>query len=123
MVRVRNVEWAKVPLVPVTVMLYLPDAVEAKVVTFKVEVPEPPKESGRRPGLKENVGPEGDELAESETVPEKPVLFRAMVVVPDEPAGTPRLMGLAEMAKFPVTTMITLTDRASVPLLPVTVML
>lgn len=101
--------------------LYLPEAVEASVVIFKVEVPEPPKERVKTPGLKENVGPGGDEVAESETVPEKPVLFRVMVDVVDEPAGRPRLAGVEAMAKFPVTTRIRLTDRTSVPFVAVTV--
>ena len=61
-------EWDKLPLVPVTVSVKVPVAVELVVVTVKVEEPAPLIEAG----LKLAEAPDGNPLALSATDPVKP---------------------------------------------------
>ncbi len=85
------------PLVPVTVTVYDPIVEEP---TVRVEEAEPPEERETLPGLRDRLRPEGEPEAESVTEPAKLFrLVRAIVDVDDEPAGTVKLPGLAEMLK------------------------
>src|SRR5262249_7708319 len=68
------VEWDKLPLVPVIVSVKVPVAVEAVVVTFKVEEPVPLMDAG----VKLADAPDGSPLTLSPTVPVNP--FCALVV-------------------------------------------
>ena len=74
--RVRFAEWDKLPLVPVIVSLEVPVAVEAVVVTFKVEEPEPLIDAG----VKLADAPDGKPPSLSATVPVNP-FCAAMVTV------------------------------------------
>ena len=101
-VRVRLIEWDKDPLVPVTVMVYVPVGVEDRVVTVRVEAPLEPDARVVLEGLSETDGPDGDAAAERFVVPVK--LFRlvsVIVLVPDEPGERLIEVGLAEMEKSP----------------------
>ena len=62
------VEWLKLPLVPVTVSVYVPAAVDVVVFTVRVELPEPTTEVG----LKLAEAPVGNPLTVKLTVPLKP---------------------------------------------------
>ncbi len=69
---------------------------ELDVDIVKIEDPVPPAVRVKLAGLREIAGPEGETVAVSATVPEKPFrLARDMVEVVDEPAVTIRLVGLA----------------------------
>jgi hypothetical protein len=70
------VEWVRLPLVPVTVMVNVPVAVWPPLpVKVRVEVPLPVTLAG----LKLAVTPDGSPLVDSETVPLKP--FNAVMVI------------------------------------------
>src|SRR5260370_18557372 len=86
-------EWDKLPLVPVMVNVNVPVAVEAAVVMFKVEDPEPLIDAG----LKLADAPDGRPPALSPTVPVNP-FCAAMVTVYLVlfPATTVRVAGVAE---------------------------
>ncbi len=71
--------------------------------------------------LNDAVGPTGRTVAESDTGPEKPVLLREIVVVAVFPAEMPRLVGLAEMVKFPLTKTTSFAIWISEPPITVTV--
>ena len=83
------------PLVPVTATV--DDPVVAVVEAVKVRVLVPVVEAG----LKLAVTPAGKPLAASETLPLKPLAgLTVMVLVPDAPWATERLVGLADSEKF-----------------------
>jgi hypothetical protein len=91
-VNVRVVVRVSVPLVPVTVMVYVPPATVAGVTNVKVLVPEPVIEAG----LKLAVAFVGKPLADSVVAPVRPeVAAKVMVAVPFAPAAvTVTLPGL-----------------------------
>lgn len=93
------VEWCRLPLVPVMVMVNVPvDALFP--VKVSVEVPLPPD---TLPGLKLAVTPDGSEPVESVTVPLKPLSEVIVTVVDVEPLlDIVRLVGEALMLKSPV---------------------
>jgi hypothetical protein len=68
-VRVTGVVAVKLPLVPLTVNVYVPAAVEEVVDTLRVEEPEPPP---TEEGLKVTLAPVGTPVAVRLTVPVKP---------------------------------------------------
>jgi hypothetical protein len=88
-------EWDNVPLVPVTVTVYVPATPEQE----SVEVPKVPRVT--LVGVKVHVRPvEGDTAAVSETVPVKPwTAVTVMVEVPAALALTVTLVGLAVTVK------------------------
>ncbi len=54
--------------------------------TVRVDDPDPPEDRTTLVGLREGASPEGETVAESATVPEKPLrLARLIVEVPDDP--------------------------------------
>jgi len=65
--------WLSEPLVPVTVMVYAPGLVEEDVETVNVEVAEPPDATGTVDWLNVIEGPEGEDMPERVTFPEKPL--------------------------------------------------
>ena len=94
MVRAMLTVWLSVPLVPVTVTLAVPVAavLEAVKVTVLVPVVEA--------GLKLAVTPAGKPLAARATVPVKPFSgLTVMVLLPDAPWATERLVGFADSEK------------------------
>ncbi len=116
--------WVMEPLVPVTVIVYVPAGVEAAVLIVRMEVADPPGLRGIVLGLNEVVRPvaEGGTDAVSPTVPAKPALLRVMVEVAELPAT--KLAGLAVLA-VTVKSAVTVTDTLAMwdrePLVPVTV--
>jgi hypothetical protein len=91
-----------VPLVPVTVTVYVPAGVEAVVAIVNVEVAVEPGARLTLAGAKLNVIPvaAGATVAESPTVPAKPSSPVATIVVePVDPAGAVTLVGLIDRAK------------------------
>jgi len=101
------VEWERDPLDPVTVTVYVPAAVEDCAETVSVDVAVPPDERVTLEGLRVAVGPVGETTEERATAPVKPpMLVNEIVDLPDEPAGTVSVTGLAEMRK---STTLTLT--------------
>src|SRR2546427_10104579 len=101
------VEWLKPFDEPTTVTVKVPATLE---LTVKVENVEPFAGNVTLEGLKERVGPVGDEEAESTTVPENPL--RLVTVIEDEAelfAGKLREEGVLESEKCAnVTTTCTL---------------
>ncbi len=72
-------------------------------------------------GFRERPSPFREELADSPTVPENPLmLVRVIVELPDEPTDRSREVGLAEMVKSTTLT-AKVALRVSEALLPVTV--
>ena len=67
------------------------------VVTFRVEVPDPPGVRGTEVGFSVAVivAVLGTTAEDRETVPENPLLFNAIEEVPKLPAGILRVEGLA----------------------------
>jgi hypothetical protein len=97
-------EWANVPLVALTVTVYVPDGVEVELETVRVAVIVCPDASVTLAGLIESPGPDGDIVAAKFTVPEKPLTLVIMrVEVAEEPAVIVILEGFAEIAKSGVT--------------------
>ena len=95
------VEWVRLPLVPVMVMVNVPVCVPPPLpVNVSVDVPDPPVTLA---GLKVAVTPEGSVLVESETVPVNPLSEPIVIVVVAEPLlDICRLVGDALMLKSPV---------------------
>ena len=95
------VEWVRLPLVPVMVMVNVPVGVPpAAPVKVSVEVPDPPVTLA---GLKLALTPVGNAPVDSETVPvNPPVEVMVMVVVAEPLLGIVRLEGDALMLKSPV---------------------
>jgi hypothetical protein len=86
--------WLKVPLVPVTVTLAVPVAAVLEAVKVRVLVPVV------EAGLKLAVTPAGKPLAARATEPLKPFSgLTVMVLLPDAPWATERLVGLADSEK------------------------
>jgi hypothetical protein len=93
-VRAMVVVCVKDPLVPVTVTLAAPVAAVLEAVKVRVLVPVVDA------GLKLAVTPAGKPLAASETLPLKPFSgLTVMVLLPDAPWATVRLVGLADSEK------------------------
>ena len=75
------------PLVPVTVIVYVPGGVLWKVLTVSVEVPAPPELIETLLELRLSRGLLEEQTAESDTVPVKPLrLERLIITVPLLPA-------------------------------------
>ncbi len=68
--RVTGTEWDRLPLVPVTVTVYVPFSVEVDVATTREEVPDPPVIVS---GLNVVVRPLGEADAVRVTVPVNPL--------------------------------------------------
>ena len=114
-----DVEWERVPFVPVTTAVNDPGVVPPIV---HVEVWDPVMLDGAH----DVASPAGDETAVSETVPAKPPLnCREMVELADCPAANERLVGFAAIEKSGVGGAATVTPIevvwTSEPLLPVMV--
>jgi hypothetical protein len=75
--------------------------VNGVVVTFRVEVPDPPGVRGTDVGLSVvvMVGVLGTTTEDKETVPENPLLFRVIWEVPKLPVGMLMVEGLALIEK------------------------
>jgi hypothetical protein len=103
-VRVIVVEWVRLPLVPVTVMVKVPVAVCPPLpVNVSVDVPVPPDDTVTLDGLKLALTPDGRALVDSETVPLNPLSDVIVIVVAADPLlGIVRLGGDALMLKSPV---------------------
>jgi len=115
------VECTNVPLVPVTVIVYVPGVVVAVVLIVSVDVPEPP---ATLVGLRVAVTPvAGYTVSVSDTVPVKPLSDEIVTVdVAPDPAFTVKLFGLALMVKSGTTTItVTVAVRVSVLYVPVTI--
>jgi hypothetical protein len=92
------------PLVPVTVTVYVPTVLELMV---RVEEPDPPGLKLILAGLMEAVGPLGVTDVERLIVPVKPATLRTVIVeVPELPARTFTVVGLADIVKPPTLTVI-----------------
>jgi hypothetical protein len=92
------VEWVRLPLVPVTVMVNVPVAVWPPLpVKVRVEVPLPVTLAG----LKLAVTPDGSAPVDSETVPLKPLNVMVIVVDVELVLISVRLEGDALMLKSP----------------------
>lgn len=97
-VNVRIVECDKEPTAPVTLIVYVPIGVEDWVETVRIDVVVPPDERLTLEGLSEADGPEGEDVADSVTVPEKPFRLESVIVlVPDEPCESESEDGLSVM--------------------------
>ena len=116
------VELVKLPEVPVTVIVYLPVAVEEATVMVIVEVPEPGAAIGLVP--KPTVTPDGWPVAESVTAPLKaPITVLVIVEDPELPWATETDAGEAERVNpVPVTMSETFVEAVVLPEVPVTVM-
>ncbi len=87
--------WLTPPLFAVIVIAYEPGVVLRSVRMLKADVPDPPEVSEMVLELRLSLGPEGEQTAESETVPVKPfMLARLIVTVPDEPCARVRELTL-----------------------------
>jgi hypothetical protein len=120
--KVTVVECTRLPLVPVTVSVYVPAGVAVLVVTDIVDDPEPVTEVG----LNEALAPAGNPLPERLTVPPNPPdpVTVALYEVP-VPAVTVCEAGAAETEKSPttgaLTTSVTVAVCVVLPLVPVIV--
>ena len=111
------VEWLNVPLVPVTLTVYVPPGVELVVATVNVELDPGFTELG----LNEHVAPVGHPVALSATEPLNPFAAVTLIVdVPFWPCVIETLVGLALTEKS-CTATVTLVEWLNVPLVPVTV--
>jgi hypothetical protein len=110
--------WLRVPLVPVTVTVYVPVLVLLDTVIVSVDFPEVEIETGLRPAANP-----AEALADNVTVPVKPL--RAVIViveVPEDPLLIVNDAGDAEMEKSgEVTCTVRLMVWLNDPLVPVTV--
>ena len=114
--------WVMGPLVASMVTVYVPGVVE---LTARVEVAGPSIVKVTAAGLKVTVGPDGETLAERVTPPAKPLrLLTVMLDAAVWPAIMTRVFRLVVMIKSGagVTVTVMVTKWASVPLMPVTVM-
>jgi hypothetical protein len=100
--------WETPPPLALTVIVEVPAAAVLLAVKVRAELPEPG--AAMDVGLNAAVTPEGSPLAESETAELKPPeTVVEMVLVPELPAATERLVGdalsvkLGEVAAFTVT--------------------
>ncbi len=115
------VVWVRPPLVAVIVIVYVPGGVLWRVRTVKVDVPDPPEVSETLLELRLSLGPVGEQTAERDTVPVKPLMLaRLIVTVPDVPATRLRELILALRLKSWTLTVI-VTEWVNDPLVPVTV--
>jgi hypothetical protein len=107
-----------VPLVPVTLTVYVPLPMLLATVIVRVDFPEVEIEAG----LRLAVNPAGA-VADSVTVPVNPLIAVTVIVeVPEDPLLTLRLVGDAEIEKSGVVTVtVTVAVWLSVPLVPITV--
>lgn len=115
------VEWLNVPLVPVTVTVYVPPGVELVVATVIVDgVP-----GLADAGLNEHDAPVGQFVAPSDTDPVNPLTaVTLMLDVPLWPWFTENDVGFALIVKSgagTVTVTLTFVEWLNVPLVPVTV--
>lgn len=122
MVRVKVVEWVKLPLVPVMVKVRVPVAALFATFTVRVEVPDPVTEVG----LKVVVTRAPCPVAVRLTVPVNPFTAPMVTVVePLAPRRTVMLAGESEMVKFGagagLTVRLTVVECDKLPLAPVTV--
>ena len=99
--------WETPPPLPLIVIVEVPAAAVLPAVNVRVELPEPG--AAMDVGLKAAVTPEGSPLAESDTAELKPPeTLVEIVLVPELPAATERLVGdalsvkLGEVAAFTV---------------------
>jgi len=84
-VTVMEVECVMEPVVAVILTLYVPGAA-VPVVTFRVELPDPPGLKVRLAGFRLVEGPAGGTTLDSVIVPENPLtLFRDMVEISEDP--------------------------------------
>jgi len=116
--------WLNVPLVPVTVSVYVPVGVEAPTEIVRVDVAEPPEGGVTEVGLKVLVVPVGRPEIERLTAELKPLKDVIVIVeVPEAPCVIVKDDGEADIVKSgaAVTVRLTLTVWVSVPLVPVTV--
>ncbi len=82
------------------VIVYVPGGVLRKVLIVRVAVPDPPDVSETLLELKVSLGPLGEQTAERDTVPAKPLMLaRLIVTVPLPPWGMLRLLGVADRLK------------------------
>jgi hypothetical protein len=90
------------PLVPVTVTVYVPRGVKGVVVTVRIDWPEPPGDKATLVGFREvvMVGLLPVTALDRRTVPEKPLLPRLMVEVPELPAEIVKEFGDAVIEKL-----------------------
>ncbi len=87
-----------------TVMVYVPAVLE---LTVRVEEPDPPGLKLMLAGLIEAVKPLGVIAIEKLIVPVKPATLRTVIVeVPELPARTFTVVGLADIVKPPTLTVI-----------------
>lgn len=102
-VKVTVAEWDSVPLVPVTVTVYVPTGPEQD----RVEVPDPPV---ILVGLRVHVRPAGDTVDVKATVPVKPLSGATVIVdVPAAPATMLTVVGLAAIEKSCAAVTVTVT--------------
>lgn len=99
-VTVTVAERVMLPLVPVTVIVYVP-GVAPPALMSNVDVADPPLERVALVGQSETTGPEGDTEADNETVPEKPLTLDSVTVeLDDDPARVSETLdGLVETLK------------------------
>jgi len=115
--------WESVPLVAVTLTLYVPAAALAEV-TFRVELPAPFEVSVIVEGLRLVVGPMGKTEAAMVTVPVSELrLVTVIVDFPEDPWRMVNEVGLAERLKSGagVTWYVTLVWEDRAPLVPITI--
>lgn len=103
------------PLVPVTVTLKTPVEEELQV---SEDVPDEPRVM--LVGLREQVGPDGETDTDNPTVPRNPLGVPTVIVEEPEPP-TAEMIDEGEDARLKSgTVMVTMAERVSVPLVPVT---
>ena len=113
--------WVRPPLVAVIVIVYVPGGVLWRVRTVKVDVPDPPEVSETLLELRLSLGPVGEQTAERDTVPVKPLMLaRLIVTVPEVPATKLReLTSVLRLKSWTLTVIVTVCVVE--PLVPVTV--
>lgn len=98
-VTVTVAEWLNEPLVPVTVIVYVPAVADVGTVIDSVDVADPPDATVSEVGLTDEFQPVGA-VTVSETVPLNVLSdFAVIVEVPEAPALMVRADGDAEMEK------------------------
>jgi hypothetical protein len=92
-------EWLNVPLVPVTVTVYVPTLVVDETFIDSIDEEDPPGATVGDDGLREALKPLGADAA-SETVPEKALTDVTFIVeLPEAPVLIPKADGDAEIEK------------------------
>ena len=118
---VRVMLWEREPVVAVIVTVYVPGRMPLVEEKIRVEAPEDPLDNAIVVGLRVTVGPEGETVAVSDTLPDSPLtLDSVMVEFADVPGGAESEFGLATIVKSTTCTMIC-TEWRSEPLVPVIV--